>query len=574
MKKFIKIKFGILLVYIVVSVLYVLIGLKNHLIYAGSDLVFHANRIEELYQNVQNGVFIPRISTHSFNNIGSGINFFYPWIMLYPFVFLRFLFHDPVYSYYAGLILINLATLLVSNYSMYKYSLDRKRAFIFSIIYTFSNYRLFLMLNNNVLAESIGMIFLPLVFLGFYEICFRNYNRWLYLAIGMTMMIYSHVLSSAMSVAFMMIIGILYIKKITPFKPRMIAGIKAIILTILLTSFWLVPFLEQTINNRLVASWVGFPNINTPTEVMSSSLNNLAEPVIGFLILLALVFGWLYLNKVSTHEKVAYWSGVVLVIMTTTIIPWESLAETPLNNLQFPWRLNGLATLMLSVYVSKIVCDLLSSDNNSRYRNLTWMSLITLLCVLLQFSANVKLINSRTNQPILARMPTYQNNDITKTMGRVNVTNESWKYLMGYLVITGGTDYQPLKFYNSNMIQSYASGHIGRVNGKKVNFTNKYSSYPNMLKFDLSSFKPGDTVELPAIYYYNDMIKVGNHNWEKPQLTKFETIKLKVPYKNKVAIIKYTDSLADKVSIVVSLISWLGLFLWLINLKLQSRKVK
>lgn len=81
MKSFVKINFVILSVYMAISILYVVMGLKYHIIYTGTDFIFHANRIEELYQNIQSGVFIPRISTHSFNNIGSGVNFFYPWIM-------------------------------------------------------------------------------------------------------------------------------------------------------------------------------------------------------------------------------------------------------------------------------------------------------------------------------------------------------------------------------------------------------------------------------------------------------------------------------------------------------------
>lgn len=63
-------------VFLILSCVYVWSFAKLHMILGSGDLMFHANRAEELYHDIQHGVFIPRISTYTFNQVGSGINFF------------------------------------------------------------------------------------------------------------------------------------------------------------------------------------------------------------------------------------------------------------------------------------------------------------------------------------------------------------------------------------------------------------------------------------------------------------------------------------------------------------------
>lgn len=141
------------------SILYVFLFVRLHMVLGSGDMMFHANRIEELYRDVQQGVFVPRISTYSFNQVGSGINFFYPWIFLYPFVIFRMITHNPVSAYYLGIILETFLTFCISYYAMHQYSHSRTRGVVFSLLYTLGNYRLYLAMNQEVLAESIAYIF-------------------------------------------------------------------------------------------------------------------------------------------------------------------------------------------------------------------------------------------------------------------------------------------------------------------------------------------------------------------------------------------------------------------------------
>lgn len=344
----------------VMSVIYIWSFAHLRIVFGSGDLMFQANRIEELYQDVIHGVFVPRISAYTFNQVGSGINFFYPWILLYPFVIFQLITRNPISAFYLGIFLETLVTLLLSYYAMRKYSTNRKRAIIFAISYTFANYRLYLVFNQNVLAESIAYTFLPLVLLGFYEIFYRNIKSWPILAIGMTMLLYSHMLTTALTALFMLVTLVFTWKKISNKGLRLVAGVKAAILSFLLSAFYLVPFFEQTVTNHLTASWVGLFLIKTPMETITSSINNEPTQVVGFLLIIVLIFGFFYWKRANTADRYTYVSGIVLVVLTTTLFPWAKLLNTPVANLQFPYRLTGLATLMLTIYLSTVIIYLIT----------------------------------------------------------------------------------------------------------------------------------------------------------------------------------------------------------------------
>ena len=133
---------GLCILFLLLSIVYVWPFAHRGVIFGSGDLMFHVNRMEELYQDIQRGVLVPRISSFSFNQVGSGINFFYPWVLLYPFAIIRLLTHNPISAFYIGIVLINFLTLGIAYYSMLRFASSRKRAFAFAIIYSFANYSL------------------------------------------------------------------------------------------------------------------------------------------------------------------------------------------------------------------------------------------------------------------------------------------------------------------------------------------------------------------------------------------------------------------------------------------------
>lgn len=570
-KSVVRYRLQLILLFCVMSALYIWSFAHLKTVFGAGDLMFQANRIKELYQDVIHGVFVPRISTYTFNQVGSGINFFYPWILLYPFVIFQLITHNPISAFYLGIFLETLVTLLLSYYAMRKYSASKKRAIIFAITYTFANYRLYLVFNQNVLAESFAYTFLPLVLLGFYEVFYQNIKSWPILAIGMTMLLYSHMLTTALTALFMLVTLVVTWRWISNKRLRLLAGVKAAGLSFLLSAFYLVPFFEQTVTNHLKASWVGLLFIKTPMETITSSINNEPTQVVGLLLMIVLIFGFFFWRRANTIDRYTYLSGIILVALTTTLFPWAKLLNTPVANLQFPYRLTGLATLMLAIYLSAVVTYIFDNLQN-RYgiSKIGFVVIFSLLSVGLTYSAEQQILAQRISIPMLDRVPTPSHYYPEEHGKGYNLTSSNWNNMFHYYSHNGSFDYFPVTINGDNVTDLVT--HHAFVNGRKVAFASRLKSKPNEIVYDLSGIKSGTVVELPILYYHNDLVKVGESNYLKPTSTKRTTVKIKVPVKDKTVSLKYFNSKLDNGSMLVSILTWLGLIIVYFKYKLSGKE--
>ncbi|WP_367342059.1 6-pyruvoyl-tetrahydropterin synthase-related protein [Limosilactobacillus sp.] len=524
---------------------------------SSGDFMFHANRMEELYQDVIRGTFIPRISTYTFNQVGSGINFFYPWILLYPFVIFRILFHNPIIAFYLFILFYTYLTIFIAYICMYSYSGSYLRAFIFALLYTFSNYHFYLVWNQNVLAEALAYTFLPIVFLGFYEIFFNNYNQWPLLGIGMTFLIFSHMLTTILSAIVMLIILLVTLPLISNIISRFINAVKAALLSSLLSAFYLVPFYEQWERTKVRGSWLGLMLVQTPFDTVKNALNNVSSPNIGILLLIVVILGAFYLKKSNPIDRSTYYIGLTLLLLTTSLVPWSHLKSTPIAILQFPYRLNGLATLMLSVYLSSIVASWIKI---SRFKSFYLECLSILASILIIFTLNIDIAlqttDYRQSLPRMSEKQTFRRYLPDKNYS-FNITAHDWNNMFGYFGHNGAFDYYPKSLAKSMEIT--VATHHAWINGNKVDVSSRISKLPNELSYDLSGFPSGSKITLPAIYYFNDVVKTGRGHFQKPQVDNNNLIQIRIPKRDKKVTVKYQDSFIDIASLWISLLSWIGL---------------
>ena len=61
--------------------------------------------------------------------------------------------------------------------------------------------------------------------------------------------------------------------------------------------------------------------------------------------------GYVELNKI---EKSSYVIGTIILIISTSLFPWDLLNQTPFNVIQFPFRLYMLVTLFYAIVAGKI----------------------------------------------------------------------------------------------------------------------------------------------------------------------------------------------------------------------------
>ncbi len=492
-------------------------------IYAAGDFMFQINRIHELTQDFAHGVFIPRISSYSMNQVGSGINFFYPWISIIPFALLNLIIKNPVNSYYVGLILENFITLLIAYYSYNHYSRNKKAATLFSLFYFFATYRLYLMISQFVLAESLA---LALIFVLLLIILFKTINNR---------------------------------------KRRLIALCKAAGTCLLLTSIFLIPFFEQTLSNKTTASWTGLTLISTPGQMLDNSLK--LEPVqtIGLILVIGIIIGLLYFSKLSGVGKTAFVTGVVVTILTTSVFPWKLFESTPINNLQFPYRFLGIASFLLCIPLTELVLTFIQKKLNRQM----FIICFTLLCTLLigiTYYGERGIIKQRLSLPELSTQLTPKHYLPSYTYGGFIITAKSYDNMLHFYQHNGATDYYPQTASAAKYWPKTLSiiEHIAYVNGRAVKFKNMTLSRPNELIFDVSGIANQSKIDLPVLYYHNDQVFNGRNQPIPYSISKRGTITVKKTSTLRKVKVKYVSSFVDKLSVMITCISWVILLIYLI----------
>ena len=348
----------------------------------GFDLTFHLLRIEGLSEGFREGELPVRMQSVWMNDHGYPVSIFYGDLMLSIAAILRCIGFSLQGSYKIYVFFVGILTCCIGWYSFNRLMKDWKIALVGAFIYTIAPYRLMSIYGGRVGAYS-ALVFFPLVFVGAYEIliCEKSdrKNSWLLLALGMTGILQNHILSTEI-VGLVLGITCLVFWKRTFEKSRFLDLIKATGSAIIINLIFLVPFLDyiredlkvsgrgynghiQT-NGAFISQILSFiPREGISLSVVDGLKNQENIYAIGsFFVVGLLVYCWIRrsVKKEEIWRKVGNYcsiAGTVLLFMCTSWFPWDNLYDLNavfamlISRLQFPWRLMGAATLMLTVVV-------------------------------------------------------------------------------------------------------------------------------------------------------------------------------------------------------------------------------
>lgn len=355
-------------------------------LYEGHDLLFHLERINSLAAELQNGQFPVRIETEMLNGYGYVSAIMYGNLFLYLPAVLQLVMVPLEDAYKIYVILVNSATCVLTYYAMKKMLRREWLALTGAFVYTFSAYRLVDVYVRAAVGEYMAMLFLPVLVWGFWNILsgeVRKYRLRDYLPIvaGLTGLLESHVLSCEMAAVFIVITCVICVKKVFQ-KERFLALAKALVATVLLNLWFLVPFL-QYFGEDMVLNARSEPNIQKRglylsqvfdifIQAVGDNVDNGVQDEFGLGIGVALtagmmILGWYRirygaLRTEKEKQTLFFWLlGCGAIGMSTTFFPWDSIQDysrmlaRALGTVQFPWRYLAIATIMLTF---SLVCTL------------------------------------------------------------------------------------------------------------------------------------------------------------------------------------------------------------------------
>ncbi|MBO5303342.1 MAG: hypothetical protein J6A92_04775 [Lachnospiraceae bacterium] len=355
----------------------------------GHDLPFHMLRIEGIAQGLNQGSFPVKIHPFWANDYGYATGVFYGDTLLYFPAILHLLGFSLTESYKAYIVFINIATVLIAWKSFKRIFASTNAGLAACLLYTLAPYRLSNMYLRHSVGEYTALTFLPLILCGFYLIFTedtkqKGYPKYaLLIAIGLTGIIQSHVLSCEMVAIFILFSCLIMIGRICQLRVFLTLCL-AVIITALMNVGFLVPFLSYFGGDFVMnsADWNSTPIQGAGAYIAqlfpvfvngsgSSTTETIAGEMplgVGFTLFLGLLL-FLYLrfckapakdsqSKNTALPKFAVFSAVISVLalyMSTNLFPWNSLSsmgdvlKALIHNMQFPWRFLTIATLFLVV---------------------------------------------------------------------------------------------------------------------------------------------------------------------------------------------------------------------------------
>lgn len=475
----------------------------------GNDWGFHMLRIEGLISGWKDGQFPVRIQGNWLRGYGYAVSVFYSDLFLVIPALLRLIGFTVNTAALLYMAVIHGATLLISYQCFRRCFHNDTAGAVSAVLYSLSAYRMHNIYVRYALGETLAMVFLPMVFYGFYRIFMwdiqdKSYRRsFLVLTLGLTGVIQSHVLTCEMLAFCIILVCLLLIRKV--FRKKTFWELtKAAVFTILLNLWYLVPFLDYFLTGNFNVS-------NTDTMVISqvqkggiypahslflfygrgklwmgggAGMYETAAYSVGAALLLALIV-WVYLEFTQKFKNITFrFLGLgrlmfgltcLFTILTSRYFPWQRLEGMGgligklVVSLQFPYRFLALSCLTSSILSGVILIYFRENSDKEVYRG--WTALF--FTAALFFCA-------------------YQVNHLLISQGFARVYNREG---MGTTYISNAEYLPYLADVNSMLCNLYVPGEAVTVEA--------YEKGKDTLRTKVTVSNAGDDsyVELPILYY-------------------------------------------------------------------------
>ena len=360
---------------IVMTALFASMPLLFKGIYDGHDLFFHLNRIEGIAAGLRAGQFPVSIHASTLLGYGYAAPQFYPEVFLYLPAILRNLGVSLAASVRIFEMLIHLAAASACYFSARAVMGSRRIALGAMMLYVLCSYRLANIYVRATLSESLAMIFFPLLIWALYEVLMRDEKKWPLLALSMTGIVLSHLLSTLFAAGMCVLCALVCAKKLIREPRRIFACLKAALVTLLCSACFLVPFIDYMdagINISVALDayehvlypggmLVGFPGgtDHLPYEALDFSYTVGVIPGLAIMLGCALLIIRLYMHgkEKQTQDRLALFLlalGGMLLLVSTDAFPWTWVCQLSrrysflFQQIQYPWRLVGVACAPLS----------------------------------------------------------------------------------------------------------------------------------------------------------------------------------------------------------------------------------
>lgn len=340
----------------------------------GADLPYQLLRIEELKDGLREAGISLWAKPNWIEPKGFSFAFFYGDTFLYIPALFRLAGLNVQMSYRIFLVLINAVTAFGSFASFRKIFRDDAAGLLGSALYTMSIYRVFLLYAEAELGEVLAITFLPLVLAG---VCMifrekdadqRGGGGWLWLSLGLSGVLRSHILSFGITVLLVFVLAVVYYEKLNSALVWRQIGLCAAAFLLLNLGYFYgilqyirvggfvinpvsgVPIQEKGV--QIVQLFMGFYQAGTNREFGTQGVDGAAPVGLGLVFLAAVLvfcyFMFVYGDEFEKKDRkmgfAALLIGLSACFLGTLCFPWDSILKwsgftsSLVSMIQSPWH--------------------------------------------------------------------------------------------------------------------------------------------------------------------------------------------------------------------------------------------
>ncbi len=556
--------------YIIITIIGILVSLPliGLQIRGTDDGWLHLIRIIGIDNAVKNESFPFLIQPFFCNDWGYSMTAFYPSIVSYVPYFLSIF----MGSFINGIKIFAAITVILSGITMYQFLMEitekKKLALIGAIVYMILPYRLENIYNRFAIGEFTAFVFIPLVFLGLYNLLNGNGKKHYYIAIGATGLMLSHTISTIYTAVFCLIY-ILFNLKLFFKKDVLIKCLINVIFILLISAIFWVPMLEfkQSAEYAIFepdalktsGKYVANNTIELWQLLKDKNEENGVSFVIGIPFITMLLLGIFVFKKLDKKLKDLYITNIVLavisIIMCTKFFPWIIIPDF-LCTLQYPWRLLGFALFFLTPICAINVYFLIKEIKNKKTQDGIYMIVILILFIF-------------TLKELSSYQIGYQT--IDSSYEEQIVQNPKIHYF------SVNRDYMPLKALKEQRGYLYTrTDETYVINGEAI--ISNEEKYGLKMKISLEKAKEGTKLELPYLFYPGYTVKLVEKSSTETVINTSESengfLQITIPHdiENAEIIVNYTGTTIEKTAYIGSGISVILFICYIIYFRKKDKE--
>lgn len=522
-----------------------------HPLLDGHDYYFHKMRMETLMESIRNGNFPSYIDSNAIAGYGYLAKAFYSDFLLIPFAVIG-VFSNFMVAYQSMVFTITMLCGIFTYIAVNRIYKSTYAASLSGILYTFCIYRLIDLYHRAALGETIAFTIIPIVFLGLYHVIAGDHKKWYILTIGFCLMIYAHTISSVMMFIFVVILLLIYIKRLIKEPKRIYYLILSGVVALPLLLYYFVPMIEQLMSdtfyfetNRIIELQHAKFSFRTAVWGMTSSIVTdtfqIFLPRTGILLTAVLCLRLFVYQKsaLTRSADILTILGLLCILMVTPVFPWHLFPFNKLNFIQFPWRFFEFASFFFAIaggyYASQ------AFKTNKRYFA---FALLIFTCTMITLGTDRKNYQLRLTERNISPVGSVGN----------------------HFNIGVGKEYVPSKVPSLAFIDERGEQVISKNGISTIEYLNKDSG---ITSFSAKVRLP-DMMELPLIYYKGYKATL---NGEEVLVTESENglVEIAVVQSGRVEV-WYAGTSLQHISWYFTLISIVGLCVYIILLNRKRRK--